>query len=279
MAATKRRSPTGSAYSADRPGRSSATARRPPSTEGSLISEIKDSPSTSSTYELLLNSEDIATFLHDFTAVLAERLSDKELPAWCAVSLLREKKAGTVASSSAQAEALDELQNGFPDGPCLTAVREHTVVRVGDVRDDPRWADFHAAAAKQGVRSVLGVPFELHGDANAGMNLYSATPHDFGPDLIESIRDEVLHASSALRLAVQLARHREAEQDLHAAMASRTVIDLAVGIVMGQSRCSRDEAITILKAASNHRNLKLRDLAADLVASVDSQSPGTHFEF
>ncbi|WP_422114969.1 ANTAR domain-containing protein [Brachybacterium sp. UNK5269] len=210
--------------------------------------------------------------------MLADRLSHGDRPAWCAVSLLREKRAGTVTSSSPQAEALDELQNGFSDGPCLTAVREHTVVRVGDVRDDPRWPDFHAAAADQGVRSVLGVPFDLMGDAKAGLNLYSPTTHDFTPDMIEMVRHEVRHASTALQLAVRLAQHQEAAHDLHAAMSSRTVIDLAVGIIMGQSRCSREDAVAILKAASSHRNVKLRDLAAELVASVDSHEPGTHFE-
>lgn len=255
-----------------------ARAAGPSSGEGTPISDHTGSSSTADAYDLLLSSEDITAFLHELTAVLADRLSDGEQPAWCAVSLLREKRAGTVTSSSPQAEALDELQNGFADGPCLTAVRDHTAVRVGDVRDDPRWPDFHAAAADQGVRSVLGIPFELRGDAQAGLNLYSARPHDFGPEMIEMIRHEVHHASSALRLAVRLARHRDAEHDLHAAMASRTVIDLAVGIIMGQNRCSREDAVGILKAASSHRNLKLRDLAADLVASVDPRSPGTHFE-
>ena len=244
----------------------------------SISSNRVGSAPTSDDYNSLLSSEDITAFLHEFTAVLAERLSDGERAAWCAVSLLRERKAATVTSSSLQAEALDEVQNSFSDGPCMTAIREHTVVRVGDVRDDPRWADYHAAAAAQGVRSVLGVPFDLHGEARAGLNVYSATPHDFSPDMIEWIHDEVHLASSALRLAVRLASHRDAQQDLHAALASRTVIDLAVGIIMGQNRCTRDEAVAILKAASNHRNQKVRDIAAELVASLSPDSPGTHFE-
>ena len=247
-------------------------------TDPSILDDHAGSQPALDVQDFLLNSEDITTFLHDFTAAVVDRLSDGEREAWCAVSLLREKKAATVVSSSPQAEALDELQNRFSDGPCMTAIREHTVIRVGDVRDDPRWADFHAAAAEQGVRSVLGVAFELHGEALAGLNVYSATAHDFTPDIIESIRHQVLLASSALRLAVRLARYRDTEQDLHAAMASRTVIDLAVGIIMGQNRCSQEEAVHILKTASNHRNLKLRDLAADLMASVDPESPGTHFE-
>ena len=45
-----------------------------------------------------------------------------------------------MASSSPEAEALDETQNRFRNGPCPTAIREHTVVRVGDVAADSRWA-------------------------------------------------------------------------------------------------------------------------------------------
>lgn len=228
--------------------------------------------------DVLLGSEDIPTFLQEFAVMMADRLSDGERAVWCAVSLLRERTAGTAASSSPQADALDELQNRFSDGPCLAAMREHAVVRVGDVRDDPRWPDFHAAAAQQGVRSVLGVPFELHGEARAALNVYSSRPHDFDPDLVETVRREVRDASGALRLAVRLARLQDAQQDLQAALASRTVIDLAVGIIMGQNRCSQEEAVDILKAASNHRNLKVRDLAAALVAGLDPRSPSTHFE-
>lgn len=234
--------------------------------------------STDDVQTLLLNSEDISTFLHEFTALLAERLTTGDTPMWCAVSLLRERRAGTAASSSPQAGALDELQNTFPDGPCMAAIREHAVIRVGDVRDDPRWADYHAAAAQQGVRSILGLPFELQETAKAGLNVYSATPHDFSPETIASIQHEVRQASSALRLAVTLARHRDVEADLRAAMSSRTVIDLAVGIIMGQNRCGQDKAVGILKSASSHRNVKLRDLAADLVAALDPQPPSTHFE-
>ena len=56
------------------------------------------------------------------------------------------------------------------------------------------------------------------------------------------------------------------------------MIDLAVGILMGRNRCSQEEAVEILKTASNHRNVKLRDLAADLIASVSSAPPTTSFE-
>jgi AmiR/NasT family two-component response regulator len=61
-------------------------------------------------------------------------------------------------------------------------------------------------------------------------------------------------------------------------MDSRTTIDLAAGVVMGQNRCSQDAAMTILKAASNARNIKLRDIATAVVASTGASAPTAHFQ-
>lgn len=48
---------------------------------------------------------------------------------------------------------------------------------------------------------------------------------------------------------------------------------------MSQDRSSQDEAMTILKAAASARNKKLRDIAADVGASVSQQPPKTHVEY
>ncbi len=61
-------------------------------------------------------------------------------------------------------------------------------------------------------------------------------------------------------------------------MESRTAIDIAIGVVMGQNRCSQEEAFAILRKASSHRNVKLRVLAEELVASVGRQSASTVFD-
>ncbi|MHA7210473.1 ANTAR domain-containing protein [Arthrobacter sp. MDT1-65] len=66
---------------------------------------------------------------------------------------------------------------------------------------------------------------------------------------------------------------------MRTAMESRTTIDLAVGVIMGQNRCSQDEAIKILRAASSGRNVKLRDLASNVLVSLGQTGPvRTHFD-
>lgn len=89
---------------------------------------------------LLLDPEDIVELLDEFTATLARRPAPEGTDVWCGVTLLRAREGTTVASSSPEAGALDETQNRFRNCPCLTAIREHTVVRVGDVAADSRWA-------------------------------------------------------------------------------------------------------------------------------------------
>jgi AmiR/NasT family two-component response regulator len=41
---------------------------------------------------------------------------------------------------------------------------------------------------------------------------------------------------------------------------------------MAQQRCSPDEAFNLLRAVSQRRNIKLREVAANLVATVQSTS-------
>ncbi|UVJ41242.1 ANTAR domain-containing protein [Arthrobacter sp. CJ23] len=88
--------------------------------------------------------------------------------------------------------------------------------------------------------------------------------------LIEAAESYEHIASGALRLSVRIARLSESRQNLMAAMESRTVIDLAAGVIMAENRCSQNDALTILKNASNYRNIKLRDLAASIVASISN---------
>jgi len=227
--------------------------------------------------DLLLDSQDMSDFLDEFSRAMAANLSRGKGDVWCAVTLLRDRKAGTVASSSKHAEALDEIQYPIGVGPCLTAAREHRLVYIPDVREDGQWPEYNEAAARNGIRSVMGVPFELGEEARAGLNIYSDQPHQYDDAAIAHIQREVLLTSKALRLAVRMARHRDTAAELKAAMRSRTAIDLAVGILMDQNRCSQEEAFRILTAASNHRNIKLRDLAAELVASVGKGPASTHF--
>ena len=42
---------------------------------------------------------------------------------------------------------------------------------------------------------------------------------------------------------------------------------------MGQNRCTADEAFEVLRTISQNRNVKLRDVAADMITVVSGQPP------
>lgn len=219
--------------------------------------------------DLVLTSSDVEDFLHELAVFSAARLSEPGLRAYCGITLVRRKKSVTIASSEANARVLDELQNTFGDGPCLTAIRESRTVLVPDVASERRWPEYMEAARGRSVRSILAVPLALDGEAGAALNLYARPANAFSGEAIDRAEKYALRASKALNLSIRMAHLSETRDNLKAAMESRTTIDLAVGVIMGQNRCSQDAAFKILKNASNARNVKLREVAATIVATIN----------
>ncbi|AUI51814.1 GAF and ANTAR domain-containing protein [Arthrobacter crystallopoietes] len=219
--------------------------------------------------DLVLNSSDVEEFLDELARFSAVMLSVPGGTRYCGITLVRRKRAVTIASSDGNARILDELQNTFGDGPCLTAIREKEWVLVPDVGAERRWPEYMAVCADHNVGSILGIPFDLDGEGEAALNLYAGTADAFSVDTIDRIAEYVRTASKALNLSVRMAHLSDARDNLKAAMESRTTIDLAMGVIMGQNHCSQDAAFKILRNASSARNVKLREIAASIVATLN----------
>lgn len=224
--------------------------------------------------ELLMHSKDITDFLDTLTSNLAQALSTDRHEVWCAVTLLHPQRPVTVASSSPQAEALDEVQYHDGDGPCLSAVRQGRVVHVSDTGTDSRWPAYGARAVEAGVFSVLAVPFELGAEAAAVLNVYACRAEAFDPAVLEVLHREMVEASTLVRLALRLAGHRDTTKDAPAPMPSRTTIDEAVGIIMERNQSTRQAALESLRAACDHRDLTLSQVAEVLVETLGA-GPGS----
>ena len=201
--------------------------------------------------DLVLDSPDIFGFLTDLAVVAASHLSTTDNPVHSGVTVIRHKRPEAVATSDAEARALDELQNGFGDGPCLTALRTMTPLLVADLAAERRWPAYVKLARANGVSSILAVPLDLAGEAEAVLNLYSGRSHGFSPDDISAAEGFASHAASSLRLVLRITQLSEARNDLSTALHSRTVIDMAIGAIMAENRRTRDAAFSILTRASS----------------------------
>lgn len=172
----------------------------------------------------------------------------------------------TAAFTGRLAAHLDEQQYADGFGPCLHAAETGQVVRIDDTAHETTYPDFAAVAARQGVRSVLSVGLPIPQRIVGALNVYRFEAAPLGPD---SLR--VLQAFSGFA-AVALANHAlyasavALSTELHTAMQSRAVIDQAKGVLMGRLHCSADEAFQHLVTQSQHRNRKLREIAAEVVA-------------
>ncbi|MGF9648248.1 GAF and ANTAR domain-containing protein [Pseudarthrobacter oxydans] len=245
------------------------------SSAGSFNAAPREVPQSASNIELrlqemVLDSRDVVGFLTDL-AVVSSRLSSPDNRIHTGVTVIRRKRAEAVASSDAAAHALDELQNGFGDGPCLTALRAGKTVLVSDLPTERRWSPYLKVAREHGVSSILAVPLDLAGEAEAVLNLYSGRSNGFSEDDVSTVEAFASQAASSVRLVLRITQLSEARSDLASAMQSRTIIDMAVGAIMAENRCSRDTAFQILTKASNTRNIKLRDVAASVIRSISGE--------
>ena len=143
-----------------------------------------------------------------------------------------------------------------------------TGVSCGITVDRRKQASIDAGSTGEGSASTLRIPLVLDGDSSAVVTFYSPRTEAFSTEDVEHAREFTVEASRALLLALRISQLSDSRDDLAAAMQSRTIIDLAIGAIMAQNRCGREAAFKVLRNTSTNRNLKIRDVAAAVVASI-----------
>lgn len=186
------------------------------------------------------------------------------------ISLLRRGTPMTAAATGQLALHADELQYACDRGPCIEALRRGAEIHIHDMVTETRWPDYTAAAADIGARSAVSIPLAV-GDAVIGaLNLYSSKPDGFGPSAIDDARDFASYAAIAVHNARVLADSQDLARQMQEAAESRAVIEQAKGIIMGDRRCTPDEAFAILVKLSQDANRKLREVALALVEKAQT---------
>jgi hypothetical protein len=170
-------------------------------------------------------------------------------------------------------QLIDDLQRQSGAGPCLDAITRQLIFYSVDLVGEQRWPDFASSASANGIRSVLALPLSVNGTVGA-LNLYARYPDAFG--VLDRGRATLL--ASLAGLALLAARSHEDEDrladNLHAALGTRELIGQAEGILMQRERITGEQAFDILRRASQHLNLKLREVAQNLVETGEGPDTG-----
>ena len=218
----------------------------------------------------LLSTQGVEEFLYE-VAMLAARLVSGGLA--CGITMQPNGKPVAVACSDPLAAVVNKVQYELDDGPSLCAMRDGHVVRIEDTAEKARWPEFEARAASHGIRSCLALPLNADGRPVGALNLYAREARAFGAAEARRAENFAENASGALSLAIRLASHAALIEQLRSSLASRGVIDQALGIIMAREHCTQDRAFAILRSASQNSNVKLRDIASAVVTSVTGEPP------
>jgi GAF domain-containing protein len=205
-------------------------------------------------------------------------LAQEAIPGSAAVSitLVERGKARSVGVTGPLAAALDERQYETGFGPCMEAALSGEPVLIDDTADEPVHRDFAALARRLGVTSVLSVGLPLDHRVVGSLNVY-CTAGALADSAVERAADFARYAAVVTDNAAEYAGATGLVGHLRVALESRAVIEQAKGMLMERDHCTPDEAFQRLAAESQRHGKKLRQVAAQLVASArpsSSPSPG-----
>lgn len=184
---------------------------------------------------------------------------------WCGITVGTEGRPFTVAHSDPRTLRVDELQYARGDGPCLQSLRTGQVILVPDLEAESRWGDYPAHAVSAGVRSSLSLPLITEGAPTGALNLYAAEPDAFDADRVRAATVFAAGGAGAVAMALRLAAQVSLTEQMRTALSTRAVIDQAIGIIMRDRRCAPDEAFGYLRMRSQQLNIRLHQVATDLV--------------
>ena len=185
------------------------------------------------------------------------------------VTLIRGETAHTTVCTSDFAKKLDEWQYQEGAGPCLDASAGAATLSVPVMSAEDRWPEWAVRAFTAGVQSSLSIGLPVQDTVNGALNIYATKPEAFDAEAIELGQTFAGYAAVALANAHLYDATATLAEQMRTAMESRAVIEQAKGIIMGDQRCTADEAFRILTKMSRDTNRKLRDVAALIVSQAE----------
>jgi GAF domain-containing protein len=167
-----------------------------------------------------------------------------------------------IGASADFVKHIDEIQYvELNEGPCISAALERETVRSGSLGSESRWPRFGPRVGRLGVHSVLSLPLLLPEQLVGAINVYAHEKNVFDSAAAELGERFAAPAAVAVHNAHVLSQARTVTAQLQAALATRPVIDQAIGLLRGRSGISAEEAFERLRATSQSENVKLSAVA------------------
>ena len=182
-----------------------------------------------------------------------------------------------LASSAPFVAEIDEIQYvTVREGPCITAALERRTVRSGSLGGEKMWPRFGPRVGRLGVHSALSLPLLLPDQVVGAINVYAHGKDIFDEHAAELGELFAKPAAVAVHNAQILADALSLTVQLQAALATRPVIDQAIGLIRGRTGRSVEDAFTHLRAISQAEHRKLADVAQQMVDEAVRRARARH---
>lgn len=170
-----------------------------------------------------------------------------------------------VAASNAASKAMEEVQSRTGVGPCVAGFVDNQVIKVADMRTDPRFPEVRDEFLRHDVVAVLGVPVRLDRTPVGTLDVFFGTPHEWDESEAAALSRyaDVIGATLATALAAQ--RAGDLAGQLQYALDYRIVIERAIGYLMAQRRLGPTAAFELLRATARGRRQKVAEVARILL--------------
>jgi len=192
------------------------------------------------------------------------------------LTLLERHGPDTMVASAAFVAAVDEVQYGLGEGPCLLAVESGTTQRSGSLSGEPRWPRFGPRAGRLGVHSALSLPLILGDRVVGALNVYGRARDAFDEESASLGERFSSPAAVTAAHALLVEESRRVTAQLEQALVSRSVIDQAIGIIMSRTGLNPAEAFEKMRHRSQLDDLKLSDVARQLVSQAVARARIRH---
>jgi hypothetical protein len=171
----------------------------------------------------------------------------------------------TMAATDDLVTEVDRIQYELHEGPCLTSISKHATFLANDLGKETEWPTFAAAACSAGLNGLLAFVLELNEPTYGALNLYSRNADAYDDKSLLAGAVFASYAAFILSQAQAADAATTREEQLQEALLSRDVIGQAKGILMEREGATSEEAFDTLVRVSQHLNIKLREIAQNLV--------------
>lgn len=168
-------------------------------------------------------------------------------------------------SSDRRAYGLAVAETSVMDGPGVEALRTGQLVRA-DLVGSRRWLPLCQRAVHDGYYSVVAIPKYARTVEIGALVLYRGR-RDPLPDADVAICRAFAHIGAIAALQERdLDDALTTVQQLQGALDSRIVVEQAKGVLVARAHLSVDAAFELVRGYARRHNLRLHEVAADVVA-------------